>query len=171
MLKSKMAADGIGSGGSSAAELQRLFRSRGWNLAGANLLAASCYVAQNVYLYVRPRLEYTDSLYVLVLTLVGALTPGFPFVGAAVGLASGGFYLLWKASHWKPAEQIIRQRMDRATQRKLVGELVEVCQANELDPEDLDKLVQQLKVENGSIVDQFHQSIVGFFRKHLRMQE
>ena len=169
MISSKMPDEEVS--GRSAPELQRQFRRCGWNLAGANLLAASCYVAQNVYLYVRPRLEYTDSLYVLVLTLMGALAPGFPLAGAAVGLASGGFYLLWKVSHWKPADDIIRRRMDRGMQGRLVGQLVEVCQANQLDPEDLDKLVQQLKVENGSVVAQFHQSIVAFFRKHLKMQE
>lgn len=157
----------------SSAELQRHFRRKGWNLAGANLLAASCYVAQNVYLYVRPRLVYTDSLFVLVFTLAGALTPGFPWVGAVVGLATGGFYLLWKASLWKPADEIIKQKLNRSMQGKLVGELAAVCQANSLDPENLDGLVEKLKAEerDSDVASQFHQSLVQFFKKHLKMQE
>ena len=36
-----------------AAALQRRFRSQGWNVAGANLLAVSCWQAKTVYMYFR----------------------------------------------------------------------------------------------------------------------
>ena len=36
-----------------AAALQRSFRSQGWNVAGANLLALSCWQAKTVYMYFR----------------------------------------------------------------------------------------------------------------------
>jgi len=59
-----------------AEELQSKFRKQGWNLAGANVLAAACCVAQNVFLYVRPRLKPADSIYVVVLTAAGTVIPG-----------------------------------------------------------------------------------------------
>jgi hypothetical protein len=33
--------------------LQKKFRSQGWNVAGANMLALSCWQAKSVYLYFR----------------------------------------------------------------------------------------------------------------------
>ena len=36
-----------------ATALQRTFRSQGWNVAGANLLALSCWQAKSVYMYFR----------------------------------------------------------------------------------------------------------------------
>ena len=36
-----------------ATDLQRKFRSQGWNVAGANLLAVACLQAKSVYLYFR----------------------------------------------------------------------------------------------------------------------
>ena len=36
-----------------AAALQRGFISQGWNVAGANLLAVSCWQAKTVYMYFR----------------------------------------------------------------------------------------------------------------------
>ena len=36
-----------------ASDLQRKFRSQGWNVAGANLLAVSCWQAKSVYMYFR----------------------------------------------------------------------------------------------------------------------
>ena len=36
-----------------ATALQRRFRSQGWNVAGANLLAVSCWQAKSVYMYFR----------------------------------------------------------------------------------------------------------------------
>ncbi len=84
--------------------LQASFRRQGWNLAGANLLAAACLVAQRLFLYVRPRLVALDAACVLIVTFVGASlfvvggsTEAFlPLVGAGAGMAGGGLYLLWK---------------------------------------------------------------------------
>ena len=36
-----------------ATALQKRFRSQGWNVAGANLLAVSCWQAKSVYMYFR----------------------------------------------------------------------------------------------------------------------
>ena len=40
--------------------LQSEFRRRGWNVAGANLLAVSCWIAKTQFLYARPRLTGID---------------------------------------------------------------------------------------------------------------
>ena len=48
-------------------------------------------------------------------------------VGFFIGSISGGGYLLRKASHWQPMEEIIRQKMDRAEQRDLISLLLTVC--------------------------------------------
>ena len=108
-------------------DLQKLFRGQGWNTAGANLLATSCWFAQSVFLYFRPRIDgQSDGLWVLGLTALGfgVLLPlGHSLIGACVGFGVGGSYLLWKASLWKPAEEIIRRDLDRGMQRELVGTL------------------------------------------------
>ncbi len=160
-----------------------MFRRQGWNLAGANLLAASCHVAQAVFLYVRPRLAARDVSFAVVLALAAGLVflplaQAFPLVSLAAGVLAGGFYLLWKAGSWRPAHEIIRASLDRKMQSRLVGELVAVCQANHIDPEDLDNLASQLRDEEqgGSsgpkqIVSQFHSSILHFFHVQLKMQE
>ena len=50
---------------------QQEFRSKGWNLAGANLLALSVGLANRHYLYVRPRLTLRDFGFVLAPMLIG----------------------------------------------------------------------------------------------------
>ena len=70
----------------SPGELQREFKAAGWNLAGANLLAVSCWLAQRVFLYFRPRLDWAkDGLYVAGFTLAGVLTPNFSLIYGALG--------------------------------------------------------------------------------------
>ena len=49
------------------------FRSRGWNNAGANLLALAVGLANRHYLYVRPRLTPRDFGYALAPALPGIL--------------------------------------------------------------------------------------------------
>ena len=56
---------------------------------------------------------------------------------------------------------IIQQDLDRKQQRKLVGTLVELCQENKVDPDDLETLVSNLKTGLNS---QFHRSLVTFFK-------
>lgn len=98
-----------------AVQLQSQFRCQGWNLAGANLLAASVWVAQSLYLHVRPQLGTGEAVWALAAAaLVGALAPGLPpMVGTATGFLAGGFYLLWRVSRWRPASQIIQEALDR----------------------------------------------------------
>jgi len=98
---------------------------------------------------------------------------GIPFwAGAIIGLAAGGFYLLWKASYWRPAEEIIQRDLSRKLAKKLVLDLTDVCAANRLDPEDLAELVGELRNRpEGRVNRQFHTSMVDFFRRHLRMRE
>lgn len=163
------------SGGSTTEDLQRLFRGQGWNTAGANLLATSCWLAQSVFLYFRPRIDgQIDGLWVLGLTILGMglLTPlDMGLVGAGLGFVLGGSHLLWKVSLWKPAEEIIRRDLDRVMQLELVGTLVEVCEANSLDPDDLGRLVKSLKDEKTDLNAQFYSKIVEFFNCRLKMQE
>ena len=160
---------------SATEDLQKIFRGQGWNTAGANLLATSCWFAQSVFLYFRPRIDgRIEGLLVLGLTALGLglLMPlGQPLIGAGLGLGVGGSYLLWKVSLWKPAEEIIRQDLDRRLQRELVGTLAEVCQANSLDPDDLQVLVSSLRDEKAEVNAQFYSKIVEFFHNKLKMQE
>ena len=52
---------------------QSEFRQKGWNLAGANLLALAVGLANRHYLYVRPRLTLRDFGYALAPALPGIL--------------------------------------------------------------------------------------------------
>ena len=52
---------------------QTEFRQKGWNLAGANLLALAVGLANRHYLYVRPRLTLRDFGYALAPAIPGIL--------------------------------------------------------------------------------------------------
>ena len=49
--------------------LQGEFRRCGWNVAGANVLAVSCWIAKSQFLYARPRLTGTDFVIASIITL------------------------------------------------------------------------------------------------------
>ena len=49
-------------------KLQSEFRSCGWNIAGANLLAISCWIAKSHFLYARPRLTGLDFVIASIIT-------------------------------------------------------------------------------------------------------
>ena len=49
-------------------KLQGEFRSRGWNVAGANILAVSCWIAKSQFLYARPRLTGLDFIIAAIIT-------------------------------------------------------------------------------------------------------
>ena len=49
-------------------KLQSEFRSCGWNIAGANLLAVSCWIAKSHFLYARPRLTGLDFVIASIIT-------------------------------------------------------------------------------------------------------
>ena len=49
-------------------KLQGEFRRRGWNLAGANILAVSCWIAKSQFLYARPRLTGLDFIIAAIIT-------------------------------------------------------------------------------------------------------
>ena len=169
-------------------ELQRRFRAQGWNLAGANLLAASCWFANSAYLYVRPKLGTADFLRALAVLAVGvsvvmgsastlAVQKVFftGLISVLSGILLGGFYLLYRASSWKPVNEIIKEELDRETQKELVVTLADVCQKNYIDPEDLDRLHDELKClelnNNKALINQFHRTLVKFFLVKLQMQE
>ncbi len=161
--------------------LQRQFRAKGWTLAGANLLAAACLLSQTeLFLYLRPTLAAADGALALALTVSAAATVAVAmtsFLDASwevvtitllfVGCAAGGSYLLWKASCWQPAKEIITERMERKAQRLLVDDLVAVCQHNNINPEDLDRLIAARPNE----LAQIRQAMVEFFHEHMKMQE
>ena len=52
---------------------QTEFRAKGWNLAGANLLALAVGLANRHYLYVRPRLTPRDFGYALGPMVIGTI--------------------------------------------------------------------------------------------------
>ena len=49
-------------------KLQADFRRRGWNVAGANILAVSCWIAKSQFLYARPRLTAFDFIIAAIIT-------------------------------------------------------------------------------------------------------
>ena len=49
-------------------KLQGEFRRRGWNVAGANILAVSCWIAKSQFLYARPRLTGLDFIIAGIIT-------------------------------------------------------------------------------------------------------
>merc|ERR1711997_599393 len=49
-------------------KLQGEFRRNGWNIAGANLLAVSCWIAKSHFLYARPRLTGLDFVIASIIT-------------------------------------------------------------------------------------------------------
>ena len=53
----------------------------------------------------------------------------------------------------------------------MVGTLVEICEANSLDPDDLQRLVRSLRDDKTDVNAQFYSKIVEFFHSKLRMQE
>ena len=67
-----------------ATALQRRFRSQGWNVAGANLLAVSCWQAKSVYMYFRLVKDNNDFSYIMVppplgLYFVGKNLPSYTY--------------------------------------------------------------------------------------------
>lgn len=138
-------------------------------MTGANLLAASCWMAHTLLLYLRPKLETTDWLLGLLPMLLCALTSANLLIGVGIGIISAGSYLLWKSSLWRPAKEIIQRDLDRKTQTLLVGKLVALCQSKQIDPDDLDNLVRVLT--SSSLSTDFRQLLVNFCSVHLRLQE
>jgi hypothetical protein len=63
----------------------------------------------------------------MVLTVISICFRYAATVGLFIGSISGGGYLLRKASHWQPMEEIIRQKLSRSKQRELVAALLTVC--------------------------------------------
>ena len=55
-------------------KLQSEFRRCGWNVAGANLLAVSCWVAKSQFLYARPRLTGLDFGIAAIITAACGVT-------------------------------------------------------------------------------------------------
>ena len=57
-------------------QLQREFRRGGWNEAGANLLAVTCWYAQGNFLYARPLLNKQDFAVAASVAIVVGLVTG-----------------------------------------------------------------------------------------------
>ena len=85
-----------------------------------------------------------------------------------LGIIVGGAYLLCRVSQWQPVEDIIQRQMKRPLQREFVCALVEVCQEVNLDPENLDTLLEASE-ETGLL--ELHTAMMEFFRNRLKLQE
>ena len=72
---------------------------------------------------------------------------------------------------FQPKASISQRGLDRKQQSELVVALVDLCQRNSLDPEDLDAMVTTLRDHGTKTFAQFHASLVNFFRVKLKMQE
>ena len=90
-----------------------------------------------------------------------------PLIGL-LGIAAGGAYLLCKVSQWQPMEKIIQRQMGRSLQREFVCALVDVCQEANLDPENLDCI---LEASEGTEFKELHTAMMEFFKSRLKMQE
>ena len=71
-------------------------------------------------------------------------------------------------SQWQPIENIIQKQMGRSLQREFVGELVQVCQESNIDPENMDELIE-ISQRNG--FQELHYAMLDFFKSRLKMQE
>jgi len=187
-------------------KLQGEFRRRGWNVAGANILAVSCWIAKSQFLYARPRLTGLDFIIAgIITTACGILACLFswflleidmtdqtlrssslgdiedpiesemssttyyilPLIGV-LAVVAGGAYLLCKVSQWQPIENIIQKQMGRSLQREFVGALVQVCQESNIDPENMDELIE---ISERTGFQELHMAMLDFFKSRLKMQE
>ena len=60
-------------------KLQADFRRRGWNVAGANILAVSCWIAKSQFLYARPRLTAFDFIIAAIITTACGILARYSF--------------------------------------------------------------------------------------------
>ena len=61
-------------------KLQADFRRRGWNVAGANILAVSCWIAKSQFLYARPRLTAFDFIIAAIITTACGILARYSFL-------------------------------------------------------------------------------------------
>jgi len=88
-----------------------------------------------------------------------------------MGTLSGIGYLLRKASHWQPMEDIIRLQMNRNQQQELVLALVNVCTQQQIDPERAESFVPNPSNSELELSANFVLTLLDFFRVRLRMQQ
>ena len=92
-----------------------------------------------------------------------------------LGTICGAVVILRKLSHWQPVENIIRHDMNRQVQLEFVQELIQVCQEENVDPENLDKLIESAaEIETNGLSEiggKISIVMMSFFRSRLKMQE
>merc|ERR1712226_1319410 len=94
----------------SAQEWQQYFRASGWNVAGSNVLSLSCIISRAEFLYVRPQIGVRDILAVTIpAAVIGSLLYSLFgwYISALTCICASGFYLLFKAGSWRPAETLL----------------------------------------------------------------
>ena len=90
-----------------------------------------------------------------------------PLIGL-IAVVAGAGYLLCKVSRWQPMENIIQRQMGRSVQREFVSDLVQTCQEANIDPENLEDL---LDMSRRTGFKELHITMMGFFKSRLKMQE
>ena len=65
-------------------------------------------------------------------------------------------------------ENIIQRQMGRSVQREFVSDLVQTCQEANIDPENLEDL---LDMSRRTGFKELHITMMGFFKSILKMQE
>ena len=65
-------------------------------------------------------------------------------------------------------ENIIQRQMGRSVQREFVSDLVQTCQEANIDPENLEDL---LEISRRTGFKELHITMMGFFKSRLKMQE
>ena len=90
-----------------------------------------------------------------------------PLIGL-IAVVAGAGYLLCKVSRWQPMENIIQRQMGRSVQREFVSDLVQTCQEANIDPENLEDI---LEMSRRTEFKELHITMMGFFKSRLKMQE
>ena len=90
-----------------------------------------------------------------------------PLIGL-IAVVAGAGYLLCKVSRWQPMENIIQRQMGRSVQREFVSDLVQTCQEANIDPENLEDLVEMSRRTG---FKELHITMMGFLKSRLKMQE
>ena len=74
-------------------KLQGEFRSRGWNVAGANILAVSCWIAKSQFLYARPRLTGMDFIIAAIITTACGILARYVWFQTGIKMMSLSHYI------------------------------------------------------------------------------
>lgn len=131
------------------------FAGRGWNRGGSCLLAAAVVVAREQGWRARRTLLHWDIVPIAIIFLVLAnYRTDLLFIHLVLSLT----YLLKKLN--KVSVDVLVENLDRCEQKELVLRLVDLCQAKQVDHENLDQLWPRVREDLGPKVSDVLRSYV-----------